>query len=595
MSVSLSCCKYPSADSIPIIWRKNLLPLMELVQSLTSGIRATITDKHGAPLREASIEIGGRSYGVSRNMAYFKMILVPGEYTLTISCQGYVTQVLKVPVQRQSVMNIDVKMIQKNTTLPDNHHKELSEMSFVNRALISLNVKYPRQTTLHSIGKTAKGSEIMCLEIGSNNDQKETGRPAIVFLAGVLRQEPVTAGVLLHFALYLLDNYKQNATIARYIDNFSIYMVPEFSLDYNENSTCLPQLEGVQFPIYNKLNADAVMIASWFKNVNAVLAVNLNSGSRHIEIPFDYGKIRKSERKYESDDEDLLQHLALVYANARADKLTTSTTCKQNSNIGDNSVVHTAEGFGGRIGQPLIDYAYFDTSTLMMDVYVTCCTTDHSIVVWQENKASLLACIQEMNKGVRGYVTNEEDEPIENAVLSYDKSPHLIKNGKSGFYSILLSPGSHNITVTAPGYHAETKLVSTLPFEAKRFSRLMFKLVRDDNIMGIPRLVFVMITGKSVVGEVNLMKLTRIIKIVILQCNPIAGMICFVILLCCICICAKCRASEDTEKSRKGYAFSLLKDGGTFFDDDEKEIEIFRRPVDGNYTNVKRLMGIVYE
>lgn len=71
-------------------------------------------------------------------------------------------------------------------------------------------------------------------------------------------------------------------------------------------------------------------------------------------------------------------------------------------------------------------------------------------------------------------------------------------------------------------------------------------------------------------------------------------MVCFVILLCCICICAKCRASEDTEKNRKGYAFSLLNDGGTFFDDDEKEIEIFRRPVDGNYTNVsKRSMGII--
>lgn len=62
-------------------------------------------------------------------------------------------------------------------------------------------------------------------------------------------------------------------------------------------------------------------------------------------------------------------------------------------------------------------------------------------------------------------------------------------------------------------------------------------------------------------------------------------MICFGIVVCSICICAKCR-TEDAEKSRKGYAFSLLKDGGSFFDDDEKEIEIFRRPVDGNYINI---------
>jgi len=480
ISISLSCCKYPSADSIPIIWRENLQPLMGLVQSLASGIRATITDKYGAPLREATVKIGGKSYGVSHNMAYFKMILVPGEYTLTVFCEGYVTQMLKdVPV-RQGITNINVKLVQKDTTSLENHKKSESFQlqKTVNRALIELNAKYPQQTTLHSIGKTAKDNEIMCLEIGSNNDQKQTGRPAIIFSAGILRAEPATAEVLLHFASYLLDNYKQNATIAHYIDDFSIYVAPEFALDLNENPICSPELKGLQFPINEKLNGKAAMIASWFKDVNAVLAVNLNSGSRHIEIPFgrDYGKIR--ERKYESDDEDLLQHLASVYANARADKLSASTRCKQNSII-DNSVIHAAAGIGGRRSHPLMDYVYFNTSTLMIDVYITCCTTDHSIVVWKENKASLLACIQEMKKGVRGYITNEEGEPIDNVVLSYDKSPHLIKNSRSGFYSMLLPPGSHNITATAPGYHAETKLISTLSFEAKRFSRLMFKLARD--------------------------------------------------------------------------------------------------------------------
>jgi len=463
---------------------------MGLVQSLASGIRATITDKYGTPLREATVKIGGKSYGVSHNMAYFKMILVPGEYTLTVFCEGYVTQMLKdVPV-RQGITNIDVKLVQKDTMKSESFQLQRT----VSRALTELNTKYPQQTTLHSIGKTAKDNEIICLEIGSNNDQKQTGRPAIIFSAGILRAEPAAAEVLLHFASYLLDNYKQNATIAHYIDDFSIYVAPEFALDFNENPICSPELKGLQFPIDEKLNGEAAMIASWFKDVNAVLAVNLNIGSRHIEIPFgrDYGKIR--ERKYESDDEDLLRHLALVYANARADKLSASTRCEQNSIIDDNSVIHAAAGIGGRRGHPLMDYAYFNTSTLMMDVYVTCCTTDHSIVVWKENKASLLACIQEMKKGVRGYITNEEGEPIENVVLSYDKSPHLIKNSRSGFYSMLLPPGSHNITATAPGYHAETKLISTLSFEAKRFSRLMFKLVRDDNIIGI--LAFIMITSK---------------------------------------------------------------------------------------------------
>lgn len=481
MSISLSCCNYPPADSIPIIWRENLGPLMELVQNLASGIRAMVIDESGAPLREASVKLGKRSYGVSRNMAYFKMILVPGEYTLTVSCEGYDTQVLKVSVQQQNVTDIDIRMIRK-------------KLSFVNQALSDLNIKYPQQTTLHTIGRTTKGGKIMCLEITSDNDRIE--RASIVFSAGVLRAEPVTSGVLLHLASYLLDNYKRNVTIARYIDDFSIYIAPDFSPDFHANLTCTsPPSDGPrQFPIHNKLNDEAALIANWFKDINAVLAVNLNSGSRHIEIPFgrEYGTM--DERRYESADEDLLRHLASLYADTRTDKLSKSSKCEQDSNIGDNSVIHAGMGIGKN--HPLIDYIYFNTSTLMIDVYVTCCTTDHSSAVWQENKASLLACVQELSKSVRGYVTNEDDEPILNVILSYDRSPHVIKNGKSGFYSILLPPGNHNVTATAPGYHEETKLVSTHLSEIRKYSRLMFKLIRDDNIIGIPRLVFIMITGK---------------------------------------------------------------------------------------------------
>lgn len=37
---------------------------------------------------------------------------------------------------------------------------------------------------------------------------------------------------------------------------------------------------------------------------------------------------------------------------------------------------------------------------------------------------------------------------------------------------------------------------------------------------------------------------------------------------------------SEERNDRKPYAFSLLRDGSSFFDDDEKEIEIFKRPID---------------
>ncbi|EZA54200.1 Carboxypeptidase D [Ooceraea biroi] len=360
IAISLSCCKYPPADSIPVIWRENLQGLVTLLQSLTTGVRAMVSDAQGNPLREATVKVGEKSYRVSNNMAYFKIILVPGD----------------------------------NVTQLNNQHEKLStKLNHANQVLSALSIKHARRTTLHTIGRTAKGSEIMCLEIGSDNDQKRVGRPSLIFSVGI----------------------------------------------------------------------------------------------------------------------------------------------------------------GGKRGHPLTDYVYFNTSTLMMDVYVSCCSTN-SILVWEENKGSLLACLQEVNKSVKGYVTNENDEPIENVILSYDSSPHLIKNGKSGFYAILLQPGTHNITITAAGYHKETKLISMSSSDMRKFSRLMFKLVRDDSIAGMPRVVFSFIT---------------------------AGIVCFVVVIICLCASTKCQSSEDSGNNRKSYAFSLLKDGNSFFDDDEKEIEIFRRPVDG--------------
>lgn len=39
-----------------------------------------------------------------------------------------------------------------------------------------------------------------------------------------------------------------------------------------------------------------------------------------------------------------------------------------------------------------------------------------------------------------------------------------------------------------------------------------------------------------------------------------------------------CQSVKESEKNdRRAYAFSLLRDGTSFFDDDEKEVELFNR------------------
>lgn len=377
----MSCCKYPSATHIPTIWRENLLPLMRLLQSTTTGIRAIITNTDNVPLREAVIKIGTRTYHVSKNMAYFKIILLPGEYTLTFSCDGYNELSMKVIVSDKLITDLNVKL-SKSPINGTTHlkHNEDQELNVVNQVLTDLNDKYSRLSVLHTIDRSLDGIQIMCLEIGAENHHKRIGRPSIVFTAGITNGVPVTSKVLLHFATYLLDHYKKDIRITNYLDKYTIYIAPDLSqkTDAKDRTDhCFSLImDNLRFPINNVLSDKASAIIDWFKKINAMLAVNLNIGSQHIEIPFagKYGK--QLDRVYETDNDGMLQDLASSYMKNNIHMTAKNSYCNQDLNTNTSGVVHAGMGIGGKTEDSLMDYLYLNTSTLMLDAYVTCCNTD---------------------------------------------------------------------------------------------------------------------------------------------------------------------------------------------------------------------------
>ncbi|XP_053976263.1 carboxypeptidase D-like [Hylaeus volcanicus] len=552
ININLSCCKYPPAESIPIIWRENLLPLMKLIQSLTTGIRIVVTDVDNIPLREAVIKIGMKSYHVSKNMAYFKAILLPGEYILTISADGYVEQSIKVYVKDENIIDLNIKMIKRHIDgIEQQAYNADPEPNVVNQVLTDLNDKHSQLSILHTIGKSKKGTRIMCLEIGAENNYKRIGRPSIAFVAGVSNGVPVTAKVLLHFATYLLEHYKKDIRITNYVDKYTIYIIPDLSQTSNGNQSCSSSIvDDLQFPINNALTSEASTIINWFTKVNTMLAINLNIGSQHIEIPFagKYGKT--SEKVYKTDEDDILEDLALTYVKNNVHMTSKNSYCDHNLNINTNGFVYAGNGISGKREHSLMDYLYLNTSTLMIDAYVTCCNTDDSRNVWEDNKASLLAIVEKLNEGIKGFVLNQNNEPIENAILSCNKSMHQVNSGKNGVYWLLLQSGSHVITAKAPGYVQQTKVFATT--DIHDIANLIFKLRYNDKFLGMPRIVFIILIST----------------------------ICLGVIACSVFICANCQSFEQPLKnSRKAYTYGLLKDGTSFFDDDEKEIEIFRRPL----------------
>ncbi|XP_046604005.1 carboxypeptidase D [Neodiprion virginianus] len=559
ITLLLSCCKYPSPDSVLSLWQENLPPLMELLHGLATGIRASVANEEGSPLREAKVKIDSSPtlYNLTKNMAYFQMILPPQTYSLTFSCKGYKSKSLPVVVNAKEMTSFNIVL--EKDEIPEHISATTAFTSSdidVNSLLNDLNGKYPKISKLHTIGKMDNGRTAMSLEIrAQNQDVQLTGVPSILFLSGVEENSPAATEVLVKLAEYLLSNYRKNPIITDYIEKFAVHIAPNVNAFENVTQSCIPRTNSsLEFPIADPMSSDASVIANWLKEVNAILAVSLLTGSVHVEIPFGDKHGKFFNKIYETDDEELLQRLAKTYISQHPTMASKNKKCETSVKMGSPGVSHSGIAFNQAKVNSLIDYVYLNTSTLMLNVYVSCCNTDHVSDVWIENEKSLLAMIGAVNQGISGYIINESNEPITGAELSYDNSLHRVRNGKTGAYWILQLAGSHTVTAQAPGYLPDTKLIVTPHVD--KFTPLMFKLQRNQDVFGMPRIVFIILTGIICLGIV------------------VSGVCCY----------AGCQTmNRQKNQNKKGYAFSLLPDGTSFFDDDEKEISIFKTPLKGKH------------
>jgi hypothetical protein len=90
-------------------------------------------------------------------------------------------------------------------------------------------------------------------------------------------------------------------------------------------------------------------------------------------------------------------------------------------------------------------------------------------------------------------VIDGENQPIPAADVRVEGSTHVVKGSASGAYWRLLPAGDHTVIVSASGYLPTTKLVHVTD---KHSPPIMFRLSRDETVMGLPRMVFIMLAGE---------------------------------------------------------------------------------------------------
>lgn len=97
---------------------------------------------------------------------------------------------------------------------------------------------------------------------------------------------------------------------------------------------------------------------------------------------------------------------------------------------------------------------------------------------WDDNREALVKYMEEVHRGVYGYIRSSIGTPIENAAITVNDNNHAAYSIKSGEFWKLLLPGRYNITIQAESYEPHSEEIEIM--EQDRVLRFDVNLMRDD-------------------------------------------------------------------------------------------------------------------
>lgn len=139
VTVRNSCCKMPRQEQLANVWRNSLKPLMSFLELIETGIEGTILGNTLNPLRHAVVTLKqfNRTFNVTRNLAYYKIMLPVGAYNVTFSANGFVNKKLLLKVKKGKLLYTDIVLESIDTA----RHSEVTlELVQENSRSIDVNV-----------------------------------------------------------------------------------------------------------------------------------------------------------------------------------------------------------------------------------------------------------------------------------------------------------------------------------------------------------------------------------------------------------------------------------------------------------------------
>lgn len=477
ITVELSCCKYPKSDSLQKQWLDNKKSLLSYLQAVHMGVKGVVTDQESdEAIPGVQIQVSGISTNVTTsNRGEYWRLLLPGEYTLKVSCPGYSSSSLPFSVADGSPTELNVRL-KKSTgsQVVQEIYKEFKHHHYAEMELLLQDISrlYPNISRLYSIGESVQKRKLYVLEVSDNPGVHEAGEPEFKYVANMHGNEVVGRELLLNLAVELVTLYGKDERVTNLVDTTRIHLMPSMNPDGYEVAV-EGDSEGIKgranalnfdlnrnFPdqyFTNKENqhqqAEVSAVMRWSKQFPFVLSANLHGGSLVANYPYDDNPSKKTVYS-PSPDDDVFRNLSLVYSRAHP-TMHLGKACKVSRFFGESfpdGITNGADWYivtGG-----MQDWNYVTTNDMEITLEVGCFKYPYAKDLpgyWNDNREPLFAYMQQVHQGIKGFVADSAGQPVVNATISVDGMRRSVRSYVYGDYWRILLPGSYNVSVNATG------------------------------------------------------------------------------------------------------------------------------------------------
>ena len=326
----------------------------------------------------------------------------------------------------------------------------------------------------YDIGTSTDGRSIAALRFATNQTRPLL-RPMVKYVANMHGDETVGRELMIALSEYLARSYGKNARITKLLDTTEIHIVPTMNPDGFEKTTLFSQSVrhnannkdlNRAFPTWRELGEDrnqltdgrekevAAMI-NWIMDNPFVLSINFHDGAVVANYPWDDKDSQpwtKSQlfrehgfgSNYTPDHPEFVS-LATLYSTHHANMARGTASCVDNTKF-KNGITNGVDWYVVTGGMQ--DFNYLFTNCMEITLELSCVKKPQEDKLqgeWEYNKESLVTFLEQANSAVRGLVTDDNGNPVHNAVVQVsDRSKDVTTTERGEFWRILV-PGRYKI------------------------------------------------------------------------------------------------------------------------------------------------------